>query len=86
LIGIASIDFTELLNSTKNPTYGGALQVFDAWFPIGALDDGNVRIGIVRVILSLEDRGVIEPAPKPSSQMVVREETNQDFEEWKTVR
>ena len=44
------------------------MQVYDAWIPIGSIEDTNVRIGLIRVVLSLEDLGKLLYSSHPMLQ------------------
>lgn len=60
-IGLVNIDLTQLLNAPERPSGVGSIRVFDAWCPILSMEDEYYRIGLLRVVVTLEDIGPVGP-------------------------
>lgn len=79
-IGTVTINLNELRSAPKSSTYGGTLQVLDAWHRISVLEDAEVQVGLVRVIVTLEDLGPLPIEQQMAQQAPIEESARREIE------
>ena len=61
-VGVAKVDLDKILRAPIKKTTQSYVRVFDSWIPADEVDEHRVpkqRIGIIRVIIYLEDLGPV---------------------------